>query len=168
VDVNGDGLATPLDALQVVNYLNQAGAAEGEGQHANSIDALFARHGQSEPGGRHGSRPLSVLQTPAIRNYQFDSAVVMWRLSLQERPEALVDTAVGPGHAQDEYVTGELGRDMLQFASGRRSKLPPTSPAGVDELLTMDQEATSGAFGEALRTILDWHGIERDLLANRS
>ena len=55
LDVNGDNQISPIDALLVINYLNQFGSGEGEAtpaedsvsSRAASVDSAFAQFGAS-------------------------------------------------------------------------------------------------------------------------
>jgi hypothetical protein len=154
LDASGDGVVSPLDALQIINDLNTYGSravtpdAEGEITTPNTrfdvnrddfitpIDALVVitylnnHAGVAMQGGGEGEAPADVIALLAADRYQVQSPVNS--LTSNENSAAVVDTASQAATIVDQ--PRQLETDRLDLGRWMTGRADADEAAGLEDL----------------------------------
>jgi hypothetical protein len=158
LDANGDGVVSPIDALQIINDLNTYGSravtphAEGEITTPNSrfdvnrddfitpMDALAVitylnnHSAVAMQGGGEGEAPADVIALLAADRYQVHSPVNS--LTSNENSAAVVDTASQAATIVDQPRQLETARlDLGRWMTGRADADEAASQEDLESLI---------------------------------
>jgi hypothetical protein len=116
-DVNGDGFATPIDALLVINQLNQGGSGEGEQSHEQSHEqAQEQTREQVQEAEAEGEwAGVSANGTSSGVSIVVDAAEVVAREIPRQSPRM---TSLAPGLSPLLVVSLENDRDGMPTGIG--------------------------------------------------